>query len=86
MVRRGIFSWIVRRYMTSTTAQEDSVKEMWTTYLEEVKAHDERRTMSWKEDANSIIIFVSLIPTIPIPRNDKPEDQSIFRNRCRLSH
>jgi hypothetical protein len=52
--------------MTSTTAQEDSVKEMWTTYLEEVKAHDERRANSWKEDANSTIIFVSLIPTIPL--------------------
>ena len=66
MVCRGIFSRIVCRYMTSTTAQEDSVKEMWTTYLEEVKAHDERRANSWKEDANSTIIFVSLIPTIPL--------------------
>ncbi len=52
--------------LTSTTAQEDSAKEMWTTYLEEVKVHDEGRANSWTEDASSTIIFVSLIPTIPL--------------------
>jgi hypothetical protein len=75
--------------LTSTTAQEDSVKETWTTYLEEVKAHDERRANSWTEDANSTIIFVSLKShsNNPMnPRNDKPEGQSIFHNRCRLYH
>ena len=66
MVRRGIFIDRASLQLTSTTAQEDSVKEMWTADLEEVKAHDERRADSWKEDANSTIIFVSLIPTIPL--------------------
>ena len=51
------------------------MNEMWTIYMEEVKKSDERSTNSWKEDANGIIIFVSLtLPSPPSPRIDKLED------------
>ena len=34
--------------------------EMWRVFLDEVKEEDNRITDSWKEDANSIVTFVSL--------------------------
>jgi hypothetical protein len=66
---------IVSLTLPGTQAQEDTVNEMWTIYMEEVKKSDERSTNSWKEDANGIIIFVSLtLPSPPSPRIDKLED------------
>jgi hypothetical protein len=47
-----------------STAQEDSEKEMWTTYLEEVKEPDRRITDTWKEDANALVVFVRPNPLI----------------------
>lgn len=33
--------------------------EMWNMYLDEVKEDDSRTTEAWKEDASSIVTFVS---------------------------
>ncbi len=46
----------------ATAAHEDldNDSEMWNTYLDEVKEIDNRITDAWKEDANSIVVFVSL--------------------------
>jgi hypothetical protein len=48
-------------------AQEDldNESEMWNMYLEEVKEEDNRITDAWKEDASSIVVFVSLSLLIP---------------------
>jgi Family of unknown function (DUF6535) len=46
-----------------TAAQEalNNDSEMWNMYLDEVKEEDNRITDAWKEDASSILVFVSLI-------------------------
>lgn len=38
----------------------DDDSEMWKMFLDEVKEEDNRVTDAWKEDANSIVTFVSL--------------------------
>ena len=38
----------------------DDDSEMWKMFLDEVKEEDNRITDAWKEDANSIVTFVSL--------------------------
>ena len=40
----------------------DDDSEMWKMFLDEVKEEDIRITDSWKEDANSIVTFVSFNP------------------------
>ena len=42
------------------TAREDSVDKMWSGYMEEAKNHDERVSDAWKDDANGVLVFVSL--------------------------
>jgi hypothetical protein len=39
---------------------------MWKMYLDEVKEEDIRFTEAWKEDANSIITFVSHNLLVPV--------------------
>jgi hypothetical protein len=39
---------------------------MWNMYLDEVKEEDYRITDAWKEDANSIVVFVSLNLLVPV--------------------
>ena len=43
-------------------AEEDfgDDSEMWKMFLDEVDEEDNRFTDAWKEDANSIVVFVSL--------------------------
>ena len=45
-----------------TAAQGDlgNDSEMWNMFLDEVKEEDNRIKDSWKEDASSIVVFVSL--------------------------
>ena len=38
----------------------DDDSEMWNMYLDEIKEDDNRITDAWKEDASSIVFFVSL--------------------------
>ena len=50
------------------TDQEDldNDTEMWNMYMDEVNEEDSRFTDAWKEDAGSIVVFVSLNPLIPV--------------------
>jgi len=61
VVRRE--SWILYRCVDSeslTAVPEGSENDMWNIYLEEVKEDDQRIANAWKEDANGILVFVSL--------------------------
>ena len=44
---------------------------MWNIYLDEVNEEDTRITDTWKEDANSIVLFVSLTTDPCVRLNDK---------------
>jgi hypothetical protein len=72
-----------------TAAQEalNNDSEMWNLYLDEVKEEDTRISDAWKEDANSILVFVSLINNLLIvSTNDKLQDGSSLRNSRRVHH
>jgi hypothetical protein len=43
----------------------DDDSEMWKMFLDEVDEEDNRFTDAWKEDANSIVVFVSLNRLVP---------------------
>ncbi len=61
--------------------------EMWNMYLDEVKEEDSRNTEGWKDDANSIVTFVShnlLAPCVHL--GDKLQDRSFLRNCWRIYH
>jgi hypothetical protein len=42
------------------TEVKDSETDVWNMYLDQVKEDDQRTTDTWKEDANGILVFVSL--------------------------
>ena len=42
------------------TEQKDSENDMWNMYLDEVEEDDKRITDAWKEDADGLLVFVSL--------------------------
>jgi len=70
-------------------AQEDldDDSEMWNMFLDEVKEEDSRFTDTWKDDANSIVTFVShslLGPCVHL--GDKLQDRSSLRNCWRIHH
>src|SRR6266576_5533849 len=44
----------------------DDDSEMWKMFLDGVKEEDSRFTDAWKDDANSIIVFVSLNRPVPV--------------------
>ena len=72
-----------------TAAQEalNNDSEMWNLYLDEVKEEDNRITDAWKEGANSILVFVSLINNLLIvSMTDKLKDGSSLRNRRSVHH
>jgi hypothetical protein len=65
----------------------DDDSEMWNMFLDEVKEEDSRFTDAWKEDASSIITFVShnlLGPCVHL--GDKLKDRSSLRNCWRIHH
>ncbi|KAH9966011.1 hypothetical protein BC827DRAFT_786206 [Russula dissimulans] len=45
---------------TRDDTQEDPGKDMWTTYMNEVKEDDIRDAAAWREDANGILVFTGL--------------------------
>lgn len=45
----------------STTARRDSVDEMWTMYMEEIKEEDSILVDGWKSGANNTVVFVRSI-------------------------
>jgi len=45
--------------LTPVTAQKDPGKEMWATYMNEVKEDDIRDAAAWRQDAEGILVFVS---------------------------
>ena len=62
---QGVYSITV---LISTAVQKDfhNDSEMWKMFLDEVKEEDSRFTDAWKEDANSIIVFVSVNRLVPV--------------------
>jgi hypothetical protein len=44
---------------------QDNDSEMWNMYMDEVNEEDSRITDAWKEDAGSIVVFVSHYLLIP---------------------
>ena len=50
--------------MTLVTVHEDLVNEMWSEYLKNVNDYDKRLTDGWKDDANGVLVFVSLHPLV----------------------
>jgi hypothetical protein len=63
-----------------------SENDMWNMYLNEVKNDDKRITDARKEDANGILVFVSLSVGLPVRLNDKQKDRSFLRNCWHLYH
>jgi len=47
-------------FLTPTIAQKVSENYMWNLYLNEVKADDQGMADVWKQDAEGILVFVSL--------------------------
>ncbi len=65
----------------------DDDSEMWNMFLDEVKEEDSRFTGAWKDDASSIVTFVShnlLGPCVHL--GDKLQDRSSLRNCWRIHH
>jgi Family of unknown function (DUF6535) len=52
--------------MTLVIVHEDLVNEMWAEYLKNVDGYDKRLTDGWKDDANGILVFVSLHLLVPV--------------------
>ena len=46
--------------ITLVIVHEDLVNEMWSEYLKNVDGYDKRLTDGWKDDANGVLVFVSL--------------------------
>ena len=52
--------------MTLVIVHEDLVNEMWSEYSKNVDDYDKRLTDGWKDDANSVLLFVSLHSPVPV--------------------
>jgi hypothetical protein len=77
------------RFPPATAAKADleDDSEMWNMYLGEVKEEDNRITDAWKDDANSLVTFVShnlLGPCVHL--SDKLQDRSFLRDCWRVRH
>ena len=60
---------------------------MWNMYLNEVEEDDKRITEAWKEDANGILVFVSLnLLVLLVHFNDELKDRSFLRNCWRICY
>ena len=73
--------------VTAAQAELENDSEMWNMYLDEVKEEDSRITDAWKDDANSIVTFVShniLDPCVHL--GDKLQDRSLLCNCWRIHH
>lgn len=68
-------------------ADLENDSEMWNMYMDEVKEEDDRTTDAWKDDANSLVTFVS--DNLLDPRahlGDKLQDRTFLRNCWRIYH
>jgi hypothetical protein len=63
-----------------------SDSEMWNMFLDEVKGEDSLITEAWKDDANSIVTFVSHLLGPCVHLGDKLQDRPFIRNRWRIHH
>ena len=52
--------------LTLIIVHEDLVNEMWSEYLKNVDDYDRRLTDGWKDDANGVLVFVSLRLLVPV--------------------
>jgi uncharacterized protein YcsI (UPF0317 family) len=71
----------------ATAADVETDSEMWNMYLNQVEEEDDRIIKAWKEDANSLITFVShnlLAPCVHL--GDKLQDRPFLRNCWRIHH
>jgi hypothetical protein len=61
--------------------------DLWNMYLDKVKEEDIQFTDAWKDDANSILTFVShnLLGTC-VHLGDKLQDRSFLRSCWRIHH
>ena len=56
-------------------------------YLDEVKEEDNQITDAWKDDANSLVTFVSHnLLGLCVHLSDKLQDRSFLRNCWRVHH
>jgi hypothetical protein len=72
---------------TAGQADSENDSEMWNMYLDEVKEEDKRIIDAWKDDANSLVTFVShniLAPCVHL--GDKLQDRSFLRNCWHIHH
>ena len=70
--------------MTLVIVQEDLVNEMWSEYLKNVDDYDKRLTDGWKDDANGVLVFVSLRLLVPVSITDNLGARPVFSPQ--LSH
>ena len=70
--------------MTLIIVQEDLVNEMWSEYLKNVDDYDKRLTDGWKDDANGVLVFVSLRLLVPVSITDDLGARQVFSPQ--LSH
>lgn len=69
------------------TWAKDSENDIWNMYLEEVKEDDQRITDAWKEDADGLLVFVSLNLLVSLLHlDDRLKDRSFLRNCWRIRH
>ena len=70
--------------VTLAIVHEDQVNEMWSEYLKNVDDYDKRLTEGWKDDANGVLVFVSLHLLVPgFHHSDALRDRSLLRS-CRV--
>ena len=77
------------QFPPAVAAQADleNDSEMWNMYMDEVKEEDNRNTDAWKDDANSIVTFVSHDPLgAYVHLGDKLQDRSFLRSCWRIHH
>ena len=77
------------RVPLATAAQEDleNDSEMWNMYLDEVKEEDKRTIDAWKDDANSLVTFVSHnLLDLCVHLGDELQDRSFLRNCWHIHH
>jgi hypothetical protein len=72
-----------------STADSEGAKKMWSIYTKEVNKYDENVTTAQRDDANSVLVFVShKFPTLASVAVRGAltvfEDRSLLRSRCRF--
>ena len=72
---------------TVADADLENDSEMWNMYLDQVKEEDNRIINAWKDDANSLVTFVSHnLLNRCVHLDDNLQDGSFLRNCGRIHH